>query len=171
MFHDFDIGEVTSVDVHDARVRARLAIEREVLEQLTEGTTFVVEDGDSGRVLEAHVLDPDAPRLGDGATLEGSDSTLELTLKQASASATKLFKLEPEDEEELGRKLDRARERLGELAEESGEKARDAAEDLERGIDRLTEELEKAGKSEEAQNLRKKLKELLEKIKEQAAAR
>ncbi|HXV62430.1 MAG TPA: MlaD family protein [Vicinamibacteria bacterium] len=159
-FHDFDVGEVISVDIREARVRAVLSIEREVLEQLTEATTFLVDEDSAGLFLQTYVLDPDAPRLEEGATVEGTDSSLELAMKRARTSVGTLLDWQDEDQAELERRLKELQETLSQLGEDASEEAKKLAEELERGIDRLSKELEKAGRSEEAEKIRKKLEEL-----------
>ena len=50
-----------------------------------------MESDSSGTWLQAHVFDPDAEKLGEGGTLEGADSTVELTLRQAAAEASRIL--------------------------------------------------------------------------------
>lgn len=159
-FHDFDVGEVISVDIHASRVRAVLSIEREVLEQLTKATTFLVDKDGNGLFVQTYVLDADAPRLEEGATVDGTDSALELAMKRATASVSSVLDWSDEDQAELDRRLEELQETLGKLGEATSEEAKKVADDLERGIGRLSKELEEAGRSEEAEKIRKKLDEL-----------
>lgn len=188
-FHDFEIGEVESVDIARSRVRARLRLDEGILEELTEEITFSVETEDGERYLEAHVLDPNARPLEGGATLEGVDSGFELTYRRASSRASELIDgisssewfREAEDlAEDLRRDLeeiDWSREErevreaweetvreLEEIARATNEEAREGYEVVREKVEDLADELEESGRSEEAKKLRERLKTLWEDI-------
>jgi paraquat-inducible protein B len=173
--HDFEIGEVTNVELSQARVRAEIRLDPEVFPQLTEQTTFSVENEDSaGRYLETYVLDPDAPPLRAGATLEGVDSVLELTVRRAGASIW--FKSAMELVEEMKRELEQidwnegeqalreqweeASKELEKLSEQSKEEAKKSYDKAAAQVKKLIERLDELGHSEEAQNLRERLEKL-----------
>jgi hypothetical protein len=180
-FHDFEVGYVESVDIADARVRATLSIDSKVLEQLTSDTTVSVEERDSALVLLLHVLDPEAERLTEGATVEGVDSGVELTIRQAGTSASKLFDSEwvrqakeafsriereieaidwGEKKAEVEEQLDEARRAVEKAAGENEEEAKKGLETAREELNEIADELEALGRSEQA----KKLRELAEKL-------
>jgi paraquat-inducible protein B len=184
-FHDFEVGRVETVDLAEARVRATLSIDPEVLAQLTREATFSVESGDSGTYLLAHVFDPEAEKLEEGGTLEGVDSGIELTLRQAGSEASQFLsrvgssewvqeakglvsQMEREIEEvDCGEKekavreqLSSARDGLDETADETSEQAKESYRALRGQMNRIVEELKGLGRSEEA----KKLQDQIEKL-------
>ena len=175
-FHGFEVGRVEKVDLAEARVRATLSIDPEVASQLTRESTFSVESDESGTWLLAHVFDPDAEKLEQGGTLEGADSTVELTLRQAAVEASQLLSRigssewvqdakgvvsEMEraiDEVDWGEKEKEVRERLA-----SARKSIEENEDyqtLRRQMDELVEELRSLGRSEEARKLQEQIEKL-----------
>jgi len=184
-FHDFDVGRVEKVDLAEARVRATLSIDPEVAAQLTREATFSVESGDSGPYLLAHVFDPAAEKLEEGGTLEGVDSAIELTLRQAGFEASRFLsrvgssewvqeakglvsEMEREIEEvDWGEKekavrdeLESAREGLDETADKAGKKAKESYQALREQMNRIVKELEGLGRSEEAKKLRDQIEKL-----------
>lgn len=181
--HDFDIGRVEEVDLDSARVRVKVRLQANAFDQLTEKTTFSVEEGD-GTYLEAHVLDAGAPKLQEGARLEGADSSVELALRRAveGISASSWFKKAAEtlrdmrrdfddvewgeQEQEIRRHWNETLRDMEELAEGTADDARKAAKDVEEKVKKLAGELEEIGKSEEARKLRERMKELLEDVRE-----
>ncbi len=175
-FHDFEVGRIEKVDLAQARVRATLSIDPEVASQLTRESTFSVESDDSGIYLLAHVFDPEAEKLGEGGTLEGADSSVELTLRHAGAEASRVLSEIGssewvQDAREVFSEMERAVEGV-----DWGEKEKEVREELEsarKGIEEdadyqvlrekmnaLVEELRALGRSEEA----RKLKEHIEKL-------
>lgn len=174
--HEFEIGEVTNVDLSRARVRAEARLDPEVLGQLTEQTTFSVENEEDpdGRYLEVHVLDPEAPALQAGSTVEGVDSFLELTVRRAGASVwfksvmqlledmeRELERVDWEAEEEALRdKWEEASKKLERLSQQTKEEAQKGYEEASERVEELIEELEKLGRSEQAQKLRERLEKL-----------
>jgi len=184
-FHDFEVGLVEKVDIAETRVRATLSIDPEVAAQLTRESTFSVESNDSGLYLLAHVFDPEAERLGEGGTLEGVDSGMELTLRQASSEASRFLArigssewvqeakglvsdMEREVEEvdwgekekEVREQLDAAREAIDEAAGETSEQAKESFQKMREQMDRLVEELRELGRSEEARKLQDQIEKL-----------
>ncbi len=175
-FHEFEVGRVEKVDLSEARVRATLSIDPEVASQLTRESTFSVESDDSGIYLMAHVFDPEAEKLEEGGTLEGADSSVELTLRQAAAEASRVLSEIGSSEwvrdaKEVLSEMERAVEEV-----DWGEKEKEVREELEsarKGIEEnanaqalrekmngLVEKLRALGRSEEA----RKLKEQIEKL-------
>lgn len=184
-FHDFEVGRVEKVDIAEARVRATLSIDPEVAAQLTREATFSVESGDSGPYLLAHVFDPEAEKLEEGGTLEGVDSAIELTLRRAGSEASQFLsrvgssewvqeakglvsdmerELEEVDwgekEKEVRDELEAARKGVDEAADESSEQAKESYRALREQMNRLVEELQKLGRSEEAQKLQEQIEKL-----------
>jgi ABC-type transporter Mla subunit MlaD len=175
-FHDFEVGRVEKVDLAEARVRATLSIDPAVASQLTRESTFSVESNGSGTWLEAHVFDPEAEKLGEGGTVEGVDSTVELTLRQAAAEASRLLsrigssdwvqeakgvvsELERAvDEVDWGAKEKEVREQL-ESAKKSVEESKDY-QSLRKQMGELVEELRALGRSEEARKLQEQIEKL-----------
>jgi paraquat-inducible protein B len=183
--HDFDVGEVASVDLADSRVRANLSIDRDVLAQLTRETTASVESNGSKRFLLLHVLDTKAEKIAEGATLEGVDSGLELTLRQAQTGAShlmdRLSALEWQkeandlvsemegrlDEADLGSRKDEVQKQLGDAKRElekategSADEAKKTIATIEEQLKRLATELEKLGRSDDAKKLRERIEKL-----------
>ncbi len=184
-FHDFEVGRVEKVDLAEARVRATLSIDPEVAAQLTREATFSVESGDSGAYLLAHVFDPEAEKLEDGGTLEGVDSAIELTLRQAGSEASRFLSgvgssewvqaakglvsdMEREIEEvDWGERekavkdeLESAREGLDETADKTGKAAKESYQTLRAQMTRIVKELEGLGRSEEARKLQDQIEKL-----------
>jgi hypothetical protein len=184
-FRDFEVGRVEKVDLAEARVRATLSIDPEVLGQLTRESTFSVESGDSGLYLLAHVFDSEAEKIEEGGTLEGADSGVELALQQAGSEAGQFLarvgssewvqeakglvselerELETVDwggkEKEIRDELERAQEGLDEAADKTAEKAKESYQALRERMDLIVKELEELGRSEEARKLRKRMEEL-----------
>jgi ABC-type transporter Mla subunit MlaD len=184
-FHDFEVGRVEKVDLAEARVRATLSIDPDVLRQLTRESTFSVESGDSGLYLLAHVFDPAAEKLEEGATIEGVDSGVELALRQASSEASRLLsqvgssewveeakglvselesELEKVDwgekEKEVREELERAREGLAETVEKTAEQAKESYQALRERMNLMVKQLEELGRSEEARKLRERIETL-----------
>jgi paraquat-inducible protein B len=184
-FHDFDVGRVEKVDLAEARVRATLSIDPEVAAQLTRDSTFSVEANDSGTFLLAHVFDPEAEKLEAGGTLEGVDSPLELTLRQAGSEASRFLArvgstewvqeakgLVSEMERKAGEvdwgekektvrdQLARARKSLDEAGEKTAEQAKASYQALREQMNRIAAELDKLGKSEEARKLQEQIEKL-----------
>jgi len=175
-FHDFEVGRVETVDLAEARVRVTLSIDPAVASQLTRESTFSVVSDGSGTWLEAHVFDPEAEKLEEGGTLEGVDSTVELTLRQATAEASRLLSRigssdwvqeakgvvsEMEgaiDEVDWGAKEKEVREQL-ESARKSIEESKDY-QSLRKQMDELVEELRAMGRSEEARKLQEQIEKL-----------
>ena len=186
-FHDFEVGRVEKVDIAEARVRATLSIDPEVAAQLTRESTFSVESDDSGLYLLAHVFDPEAEKLGEGGTLEGADSGMELTVRQASSEASRILArigssewvqeakglisdMEREVEEvdwgekekEVREQLEAAREAIDEAAGETSEQAKESIQKMREQMDRLVEELRELGRSEEARKLQDQIEKLFD---------
>lgn len=184
-FHDFEVGRVEKVDIAEARVRATLSIDPDVAAQLTRDATFSVESGDSGTYLLAHVFNPEAEKLEEGGTLEGVDSGIELTLRQAGSEASLLLsrvgssewvqqakglvwdmerELEEVDwgekEQELREELEAARKDLDETADQTSEQAKEGYQALREQMNRLVEELQRLGRSEEAEKLQEQIEKL-----------
>jgi ABC-type transporter Mla subunit MlaD len=180
-FHDFEVGYVESVDLAEARVRAVLSIEPAVLGQLTSETTVSVGEHESAPTLFVHVLDTEAEKLAEGATIEGADSGVELTLLRAGASASKLLDSEwakeamealsriereieaidwGEKKEEVEEQLEEARKAVESAAGESAEEAKKSLETAREELNEIAEELEALGRSDQA----RKLRELAERI-------
>lgn len=166
-FHDFEVGRVEKVDLAEARVRATLSIDPEVLAQLTRDATFSVESGDSGPYLLAHVFDPEAEKLEEGGTLEGVDSSVELTLRQASSEASQFLSRIGSSEwakEAEGLVSDMER-KLGEIdwdetAERTSDQAKESYQSLRDQMDRMVKKLEELGRSEEARKLQVRIEKL-----------
>lgn len=186
-FHDFEVGTVEKVDLAEARVRATLSIDPEVLSQLTKETTVSVASDDGSRYLVIHVLDPEAEKLAPGATLDGVDSALELTYRRVSAEAndwlerfgSSEWRQDADDllsrmeravsetdwngkRDEIERQLGEARREIERMAGESADAARERYEGLRQELGRIVKELEEAGHSEEAKKLREKVSELFD---------
>ncbi len=184
-FHDFEIGRVEKVDIAEARVRTTLSIEPEVAAQLTRESTFSVESDDSGLYLLAHVFDPDAEKLGEGGTVEGVDSAMELTVRQASWEASRfLSRIGSSDwvqeakslvsdverevgevdwgekEKEVRQQLDAARAAIDEAAGETSAEAKESFQKMREQMERLVEELRELGRSEEARKLQDQIAKL-----------
>lgn len=184
-FHDFEIGRVEQVDLAEARVRATLSIDPEVAAQLTRESTFSVESDDSGLFLLAHVFDPGAEKLGEGGTLEGVDSGMELTVRQASSEASRLLlrigssewaqeakdlvsdmerQIEEVDwgekEKEVQEQLEAARKAIDEAAGKTSEQAKESLQKMREQMNRLVEELRELGRSEEARKLQDQIEKL-----------
>jgi ABC-type transporter Mla subunit MlaD len=184
-FHDFEVGSVEKVDIAEARVRATLSIDPEVAAQLTRESTFSVESDDSGLYLLAHVFDPEAEKLGEGGTLEGVDSGMELTVRQASSEASRflarigssewaqeakslLSDVEREVEEvdwggkekEVREQLEAARGAIDEAAGKTSEQAKESLQKLRGRMDQLVAELRELGRSEEARKLQEQIEKL-----------
>ena len=184
-FHDFEVGTVEKVDIAEARVRATLSIDPEVASQLTRESAFSVESDDSGTYLLAHVFDPEAEKLVQGGTLEGADSGIELTLRQAGSEASQFLSrvgssewvqeakglvsdmeraLEEVDwgekEKQVREELEAARKSLDETADETSEQAKESYHALREQMNRLVEELRGLGRSEEAQKLQDQIEKL-----------
>jgi paraquat-inducible protein B len=184
-FHDFEVGRVEKVDLAEARVRATLSIDPEVAAQLTRDSTFSVEVNDSGPLLLAHVFDPKAETLEEGGTLEGVDSALELTLRQAGSEASRFLArvgtsewveqakgLVSEMERKAGEvdwgekektvqdELESARKSLDEAGEKTADQAKASYQALREQMNRIAAELDGLGKSEEARKLREQIEKL-----------
>jgi paraquat-inducible protein B len=184
-FHDFEVGSVEKVDIAEARVRATLSIDPEVAAQLTRDSTFSVESDDSGLYLLAHVFDPEAEKLGEGGTIEGVDSGLELTVRQASSEASRFLsgigssdwvqeaknlvsdmerEVEGVDwggkEKEVREQLDAARKAIDQAAGETSEQAKESFQKTRAQMDRLVAELRELGRSEEARKLQDQIEKL-----------
>ena len=184
-FHDFEVGRVENVDIAEARVRATLSIDPEVAAQLTREATFSVESDDSGIYLLAHVFDLEAEKLEEGGTLEGADSGIELTLRQAGSGASQFLsrvgssewvqeakglvsdmerELEEVDwgekEKEVREQFEAARKVLDETADDTSEQAKESYQVLREQMNRLVEELRGLGRSEEAQKLQEQIEKL-----------
>ena len=120
------------------------------------------------RYLETHVLDPDAPQVSEGATLDGVDSALELTMRQAGASQwwRKASELVDDlkkgiDEVDWKKEEEALRERGEKLVEELDQLAEEGSEEFGTRVQELIRELEEAGRSEEAQKLRERFEKLM----------
>jgi ABC-type transporter Mla subunit MlaD len=184
-FHDFEVGRVEGVDIAEARVRATLSIDPEILSQLTRDSTFTVESDDSGTYLLAHVFDPGAEKIEEGGTIEGADSEVELALRQAGSEASRFLssfgssewveeakgvvsEMEREiaeidwgaKEKEVREELEAARRELDEAAEGASEQAKESYRALRERMDHLAAELEKLGRSEQARELRERIEKL-----------
>ncbi|MGH9319573.1 MAG: MlaD family protein [Vicinamibacteria bacterium] len=184
-FHDFEVGRVESVDLAEARVRATLSVDPALLEQLTTETTFSVEKGDSRAFLLAHVLNPEAEKLAEGASVEGVDSAIELTLRQAGSQASQFLesvgssewvrevkglvseverKVEEVDwgekEQEVRGRLEEAERDLEKAAGETAEEAKESYRALSEQMKRIAEELEALGRSDEARKLEEQIERL-----------
>lgn len=184
-FHDFEVGLVEKVDLAEARVRATLSIDPEVLAQLTRDSTFSVESDDSRNYLLAHVFDPEAEKLEEGATLEGVDSSVELAIRQAGSEASRFLsrvgssewvqeakglvselqrEIEGidwgEKENTVREELERARESLDETAGKTAEGAKEGYGALREHMNRIVKELEELGRSDEARKLKDHIDEL-----------
>jgi paraquat-inducible protein B len=176
--HDFEIGRVEEVGLDKGRVSVKVRLQKEAFEQLTAKTTFSVED-DDGTFLEAHVLDRDAPKLEEGARVEGADSRIELTLRRTVESVAnsdwfdkvsgiirdmrrELDEVEWRDhEEEIRQHWNETVRDMEKLAESTAEEAAETAKEVEEKAKKLADELEEIGKSEEARKIRERMKELL----------
>ena len=187
-----EIGHVESVQLRGNRVEVEVLLSPEYGSALNRGTTFIVKSKGiftSERRLEAHVLNPDAPLLENGETVEGVGSGLELALKKAIIKSTyflqrvtssKWFKEAVSSLEEVERKLeeidwDEQSEALREgwedvvhelegLAEGAEESSSEHYQRIRRHVEELSRELEELGRSEQAQKLRRHLEELFEKL-------
>lgn len=177
--HAFEIGVVEGVDIAEGRVRAKLILEPDILGQLTTDSTFSVED-DGGLYLEAHVIDPEAPALTEGATVEGVDSGWELAYRRAGRSAAELaehvrgsewWDKTSEFVDEMKRELDEIdwseeekeiREHWDEAVRELEELTGESSEELAKRVDAIAEKLEELGRSDEARNLRERFEKLVE---------
>lgn len=176
--HEFDIGFVEAVDLARSRVRATISLSPEALANLTDATTFTVEDDGGGLYLETHVIDPDAQALDDGASVEGADGSLELLSMRASKMAGELADdarasewwrktsefiddvrkdLQGTDGTEEERELQREWEAI---LEQMAQAAEDGEEELARRVDELVKRLEEAGRSDQARELEKRFEEL-----------
>ncbi len=183
--HGFEIGFVEGVDIAEARVRAKLILEPDILGQLTEDSTFSVEEED-GLYLEAHVIDPEAAALTQGATVDGVDSGWELAYRRAGRSASELakdvqssewFKKASELVDEMKRELEdidwseeekKIRERWEEAVREMEELTGKSSEKLAERVDEITKELEELGRSGEAQKLRERFERFVGELRERA---
>jgi len=179
--HGFEIGVVSGVDLHEGRVRARVVLDPDVLAQLTTASTFSVED-DDGLYLEAHVIDPEAPALAEGASVDGVDSDWELAYVRTRRSAGKFaddvldsdsWRKAADFIEEMKRDLGEIdwsreeqalREQLDETLRDLDELTDQSYEEVRERVEKLANELEKSGRSEEARKLRKRLDELWDEI-------
>jgi len=184
-FHDFEVGRVESVDIAEARVRATLSIDPAVASQLTRDSAFSVESDDSGTYLLAHVFDPEAEKLEEGGTLEGADSGIELTLRQAGSEASRFLsrvgssewvqeakglvsdverEIEGidwgEKEKAVREELEAAQKGLDETADETSEQAKESYAALREHMNRLVAELRELGRSEEAEKLQDQIEKL-----------
>jgi ABC-type transporter Mla subunit MlaD len=140
-FHDFEVGRVEKVGIASARVEATLSLDPEVASQLTRDSTFSVESDDVGTYLLAHVFDPEAEKLEAGGTLEGVDSGLELSIRQAGSEVSQVLN--------------------SISSSELVEQAKESSGELRKRLSGLAEELEKLGRSEEARKLREQIGDLL----------
>ena len=183
--HGFEIGFVEGVDIADARVRAKLVLEADIIGQLTEDSTFSVEE-DDGLYLEAHVIDPEATVLRQGATVDGVDSGWELAYRRAGQSASELaedvqgsewFKKASDLVDEMKRDLEdidwskeekEIREHWEEAVREMEELTGERSEELAERVDEITKELVALGRSDEAQKLRERFEKLVEELRERA---
>ena len=183
--HGFEIGFVEGVDIAEARVRAKLVLEPDILGQLTTDSTFSVEEED-GLYLEAHVIDPEATALTRGATVDGVDSGWELAYRRAERTASELaedvqasewWKKASELVDEMKRELEEIdwseeekeiREHWEEVVREMEELAGKSSEELAERVDEITKELEELGRSDEAQKLRERFEKLVEELRERA---
>lgn len=176
--HEFDIGVVESVDLARSKVRASVSLSPEALSNLTTATTFTVESKDGSRYLETHVLDPDAPALTEGASVDGADGSIELMAMRASAAAggiassewwgkagefvdglkKDLEAIEWSDEEQD------LRQEWEQIVEQMDEAVEDGSETLRERVDELVKELEDVGRSDEAEALKKRFDELLDQL-------
>ena len=181
--HGFDVGFIEGVDIADARVRAKLVLKPEILGQLTEDSTFSVED-DDGLYLEAHVIDPEATTLTQGATVDGVDSGWELAYRRAGRSAAGLakdvqgsewWKKASELVDEMKHELEEIdwseeekeiREHWGEVVREMEKLTGESSEELRERVDEIVKELEELGRSDEAQKLRERFEKLVEALRE-----
>ena len=181
--HGFEVGFVEGVDLAEARVRAKLVLEADILGQLTEDSTFSVEEED-GLYLEAHVIDPEAAALTQGATVDGVDSGWELAYRRAGRSASELvedvqgsewFKKASELVDEMKRDLEdidwseeekEIRAHWEEAVREMEELTGKSSEELAERVDAITKELEELGRSDEAQKLRERFEKLVEELRE-----
>ena len=184
--HGFEIGFVEGVDIAEARVRAKLVLQPDILGQLTTDSTFSVEE-ENGLFLEAHVVDPEATALTQGATVDGVDSGWELAYRRAGRSASDLaedvqgsewFKKASELVDEMKRELEEIdwskeekeiREHWEEALREIEGLAGESSEELSERVDEITKELEELGRSDEAQKLRQRFEKLVEELRERAA--
>ncbi len=183
--HGLEIGFVEGVDIAEARVRARLVLEADILGQLTTDSTFSVEEED-GLYLEAHVIDPDATALTPGAAVDGVDSGWELAYRRAGRSASELaedvqgsdwFKKASELVDEMKRDFDdidwseeekEIRKHWEEAVREIEELTGKSSEKLAERVDEITKELEELGRSDQARKLRERFEKLVEELRERA---
>jgi hypothetical protein len=176
--HEFDIGIVEGVVLHEARVRTTLRLAPDALNNLTTATTFTVNQEDGVRYLETYVLDPDADALSAGATLEGADGSIELLAMRASAAThgavsskwweeasgwidTMHEELDAIDWSEEENELREQWERAIEQTDQAVDEGREA---LEEHVDELVKKLEDAGRSDEARKLRERFEEFLNEL-------
>ena len=180
--HEFDIGVVQNVNLSASRVRAEIDLSPEALENLTEATTFTVEDDDGVLFIETHVLDPEADPVAEGTTFEGSDSSLELIAKRARAAAGSLVDDAAASEwwseasealEELKKDLDaidwsneekELREQWRKTVDELDDALEHGREETARQVDELVKKLEEVGRSEEAQKIKERFSKLLDRL-------
>ncbi|TDI37846.1 MAG: MCE family protein [Acidobacteria bacterium] len=183
--HGFEIGFVEGVDIAEAGIRAKLVLEADILGQLTTDSTFSVEEED-GLYLEAHVIDPEATALTQGATVDGVDSGWELAYRRAERSASELaedvqgsdwFKKASELVDEMKRDFDdidwseeekEIRKHWEEAVREIEELTGKSSEKLAERVDEITKELEELGRSDQARKLRERFEKLVEELRERA---
>jgi ABC-type transporter Mla subunit MlaD len=183
-----EIGRVEAVEVEGDHALAALRLDRHHAASLPSDLTFKVETTGllgRGRVLVAHVLDPESPPVADGSRVEGVGSSLELAVKvarrklevaaeEASQSPWAVAAKQRFDDAvtdlrgiDWGKASDAAKDQLASLTEKLGDaSARGEAEakrryrELEPEIEKAAKELERIGESERARRLRKRLEDV-----------
>lgn len=183
VFGSREVGSVDEIESEGNRVRVTIRLDADAAAALTRDTTFKVEADDHGtHRLEAHVLDAEAPPLRDGDTVEGVGSSLELTLRKAAKKAAGLIdraadsewlketshrveaviaEFERTDWDAVGKDVERQWNdiaiHLRTLGDRAKDEGRSAYERLEPELNRIIDQLEAAGKSKEAEELRQRL--------------
>ena len=166
--HEFDIGVVESVALSRGRVRASVSLSTEARENLTVATTFTVEEDDAGRYLETHVLDADAEALGEGATVDGADGSIELMTMRATVAAGGFVDdlREGLDEVDWDEEEKELRHRWERIVDDMDEAVEEGQEELGKRVDELVKELEEMGRSDEAQKLKEQFQKFVDELRE-----
>jgi hypothetical protein len=183
-----EIGRVESVELVSGRIRATLRLDGARGHEVPRDSLFKVESGGflvRRTSVEAHVLDATSAPLEDGESVEGVDSAAELLIKKGARRAREMIdELAKSDwlarAAELAGEIERmvqdvdwdaaerdVRENVAELlrqmkeaAAKSEEAARREYERLKPQFERLNQDLERLGRSEEARELRERLRKL-----------
>ncbi|MBI2567277.1 MAG: hypothetical protein HYV63_09630 [Candidatus Schekmanbacteria bacterium] len=176
---EVEVGVVKAVAARDGKTEVAIRINKEHAQRVPSRIVFAVEraSGGSGARLVGHVLDASSAPLKDGDSVEGADSSLELTLRQGAQMASRFLDKVKRSMSSLEKTVDDlARdERVQDLSSrfrtigEELKKLRDDPERAKAEVDRLKSELEELGATlmergltPAAERLRKEYEELAE---------